>query len=236
MKTNILVVICLFVAVGAVPSQENGGSSGQESSSATIESLYLNSSLGMSVIRSQLETGSREQQILALSVLNEQIRRGEIDGTDPRVFAMVRFAMDQGVNVQARLYGGTDLTDYRPLVRREAARVMGSVATREAHDFLVQAVLKDPEPSVRSQAAFSLAQMNLDDGGESIEAITQMVVREHMVGRDEGSIFASLSALAMFPMDPDEHQETRNILVEIAQDFLYPRVVREKAIEVLSGM
>ncbi len=232
MIVQTLIIAALLVAPGVAHGQQ----SGEESAEVTIETLYLSSSLGVPVMRAQLETGSRDQQVAALAALQNQIREGGVDPTDPEVFAMVRFALDQGVHVRARLNGSLDLTDYRPLVRIEAARTLGMLGTAEAHDYLLGAILNDPEPSVRGQAAYALATLGLDDGGAAVTAITEMIFREHTIGRDVGAIYDGLSALSTFELDPYGDAETRTIAVQVAQDFAYPRVLREKAIEVLAGM
>ncbi|MFW5644066.1 MAG: HEAT repeat domain-containing protein [Alkalispirochaeta sp.] len=242
-------ILVLFVVAGIAAQSEYDArpTSGTRSAANTgaddtttvqsVEDLYLSSAVTVETLGAQLLSPERTVQFLALSTLEHQIETGLIDPTNPEVLEALSPLVKQGVLVVSR-GGDRSIEIYDPGVRREAVRVMGRLGTAPARASLVQTVRHDPEPTVRAEALFALARIGHDPSGEVTRTIAGMMMNEHIQMFDEGVIYAAVTAIGEIAANPDSVVDpaSREMLIHVASDYRYSRMVRHLALDTLARM
>lgn len=203
----------------------------------SIEELYLNSDITLAALKAQMESPERDMQLLAINTLENQLDQGAFEGENPEVLAALDDLVQQGVIERSR-NAERSIHAYDPMVRREAVRVVGKLTGEGAQQVLVRTVRYDPEPVVRAQALLGLARMGVDPTGEVTQTIAKMMLREHVGNFDEGVVYAAVFALGEIAGNEESVVDPASLemLVNVASDGRYPRVIRELALQTLSTL
>lgn len=201
-----------------------------ESSEKTIEELYLDSLVSIGKIDAQIRTGGREQQMVALRALKDQIESGAIDPNDPMVIETVGYAVGQGVT-RIPSPAGNRLNTYHPLVRRSAAQILSYSDTEEARRILLDIVRYDPEPVVQAEALNSLGSIGNDPDGNITEAIARMLIQETITRRDPTLALSGIIAIETLAKNDNNFISplAREALVDVAEAN-YARMIRVRAL------
>lgn len=233
MKPTTVFFLTILTAAIVVPAL----SQPLESPPESVEDLYLNSGVSVETLAVQLRSPERQVQLLALSTLEHQIDTGSVDRSDPAVLNALTPLVDQGVFVISR-NSERSIEIYDPVVRREAVRVVGKLETPDAREALVETVRHDPEPTVCAEALFAFARMGTDPSGEITRAIAGMMMSEHVQTFDEGVIFAAVTAIGEIANDPESIVDpaSREMLIYVASDYRYPKMIRNRALDALSRL
>ena len=137
----------------------------------TVEEAFLQEAMEMLIIRETSRSDSREQKLIALEYVGNALERGS---TNDEIRATLEFLSLEGTMNQTRERGRL-MNDY-PEVRREAARYLGILGTREASVALMRITRTENEPMVLQEAIKSLGQItaaeDVDDAVASIVWIT----------------------------------------------------------------
>jgi hypothetical protein len=203
----------------------------------TIDEIYLESEISVRTLRAQLQTNNQELQMVALAALEDQIHKGVVSRNNEDAFMALAGVMEEGA-YKLTHSGQTIPRHYHPLVRQEAARIMGLMETDKVLTQLTLTVAIDPEPAVRAQALYALAEIGRDPDGRITETIAKMMLREHLQIPDFRVTYAALVAIERINADPlnTVHGAAVEMLLEVAQGGPYNQLIRNKAREILTAM
>lgn len=103
---------------------------------------------------------------------------------------------------------------------------------------LLTNVLAAPEPSVRAKALYSRARIGVDPDRTVSRAIAKRLLREYLADLDPSMVYAALVALESIYADSDNplYPEAREMVIRVSSGGPYPRLIREKALHLLSTM
>ncbi len=224
----LLVILCL--SISGVFAQE-----GEDDENLTIEELYLSQDIELQIIRSQALTNDRDMKMLALQTIRNMVKEGGVEN-NPGVFTVLGVLAVEGTNRQVR-EGGTVVNNY-PMVRKEAAELLGSIGGEKAKNILLDILEVDPEPMVLSEAVYALGQIGLNDNGDVTDRIVWTLSRENAKQvPDNNFAFATLLAIERLAQAEGgvKDPEIINVLLGVAAGK-YIKDVRLKAVDVLGTL
>ena len=160
-----LLIVALFAA-----STVMGQSSDSEMS---IEESYLQEAIEMMIIRETSRSDSLDQKLLALEHIGAAIERGS---TNEEIRTTLEFLSLEGTQNKARMAGR--LVNNHPSVRRQAAKYLGDVGTKEAKDALLKICSSDNEPMVLQEAIKSLGNIGMNENDDVINTIVWVMNRD----------------------------------------------------------
>lgn len=228
MKNRIMIIgfIALFSTL-ALYAQE---------SEQTIEELYLQSALKVQIIRTEAESLDRDMKMIALTDIDQMIISGEAED-NPEIISILGKLAGEGVTNVVRQQGHIE-NDY-PIVRREAARLLGKIGTEGAAKELNTVLLTDPEPMVMSEAILAVSNIPVEDKETRNRSMVAAIYRQTAVNKDNNFAYTYLQALENIarrekgfnsPMVLEE-------VAKIADDRQgYHRAVRERAFSLLKTL
>ena len=165
----ILVITTLFV----VPTVM-GQSSGKSKEEMSIEESYLLEYMEMSTIRETTRSNDESQKNIALELIANALDRGS---TNEELRTSLEFLSLESTQNQVRQ--GRRLSNDFPLVRRQAARLLGNVGTKEAKAALIKICTADKEPMVLQEAVKSLSTIGMNDNDDAVNTIVWTVEKFH---------------------------------------------------------
>ncbi len=205
----------------------------------TIEELFLQSAIRVQIIRTEASSPDRDLKLIALKDIEQMIDEGQV-GEDSEIVEILGDLSREGVAFQVREQGAV-VNDF-PIVRREAARLLGEVGTEEANQALQGILLNDPEPMVMSEAVVAIAKnapLDGSDNGETLRVMGAAMYRQTAYNKDNNFAYAyqlSIESLYSrgYPVtDPFVFEEVAKIADPRGG---YNRVVREKALRLLKDL
>ena len=237
--TLVLAALLLLPVYGFAQTVESDTQGSRDLSRLqTIDELYLESQISVQILKAQIMSDSLEHQLLGLAAMEDQLAAGTLDPHNREAFDALTHVLEQGVFSVARS-GNQVPYDYNPIVRHKAARIMGLVGTEEARKKLVQTVELDPDASVRTQALYALADIGEDPDGSVTFAIARMLRSENLRQTpNDNAVFAALVAVERINGNADStmHSMVVDVLVDVAVGRGFNRLIRSKALQVLSLM
>ena len=232
---RVLLVIAALLAGAAValPAQQTATSSagGKE---ITIEELFLKS-VEMQILREKAFSDDYEIKLGALDDLEKKIDSGSYSADDAQVEFVAEYLSLEGSGHVTR-QDGHQINDF-PEVRRRAAALLGRIGTDQAKDALVRVLFIDPDPMVKSEAAYGLGVIGLNKNNEVSQALAFAYNREDPTKPDNNFGYALCLAVEKIAKktggikDPGAY----TMLVKIAQGN-YLRTVKTKALQVLEEL
>lgn len=234
-RPAVLSIVGLLLLPGArsAQSQEDAEPTEQR----TIEELYLEANASVAVLSTQVRSGSLEQRLLAMEAISTRFGDGRLSAEEPEIIAALSVALLEGVTTLTNS-GSRTPSNYYPTVRREAARLLGFSPAEEARDALMATLHHDPEPSVKAQAMISLGRIGRDPNGEVSYMFGRILAIEDLGQPDESLVLSGMLAIEMLALANGEDsvdELARQALVTVV-DGNYPRVLRAKALDILSRM
>ncbi len=227
MKSILIPVILLLIfAHGAVAEDDPGAG-------RTIEELFLSQDIELQILRSQALGTDQEMKRLALRNIRSMVEQGvQSEG----MYVILEALSQEGVARQIRS-GGSVVNNF-PLIRREAAELLGQVGGERAKNSLVRILRDDPEPMVLAEAAYALGSIGINDNNEVSDHLVQTLLRENASSTPDNnlafSIIISLERLSEANSGL-AHPEVVNVLLETASSP-YIRAVRQRAVEAIVNM
>lgn len=222
-------LIIAFIAAAAISAQNSNSKNASDEKS--VEESYLQEAIELMIIKETSQSGSLDQKLLALQYIGEAIERGN---TSDDIRQALEYLSMEGVMNQARENGR--LVNNFPLARREAAKYLGQLGSKEAQTALINICRYEPEPMVLQEAIKSLGDC-ADENSNALEAIVWIVGRFNVLNPDNLMALAAVDAIAKIAnrnggiKDPG----AAALLIRIA-DGPYIRPVQNKARQVLNDL
>lgn len=232
MKTILILFLCLLVFPFSIFSQDRSADR-DDTASRTIEDLFLSQDIELQILRSQALGTDPEMKRLALRNIRTMVEQGtQLEG----MYVILEALASEGVARQIRS-GGAVVNNF-PLIRREAAELLGQIGGTRAKDTLVRILRDDPEPMVLAEAAYALGIIGLNENSEVSDHLVHTLLRENAKSAPDNnlafSIIISLERLSEANgglADP----EVINALLEAASSP-YIRTVRRRAVDAIVNM
>jgi hypothetical protein len=239
MKTKALCILFslyFFISITAVFAQsEDSTSTGKEPS---VEELYLKNPQ-LQIINEEAAADGRESKLLAVSHAEDSLKKG-VSGDEEYTMVLIlgRLAGEGTTTILSRQ---GRVVNYFPEVRGQACSalqfVQGDKAKAKAVNILIGVLVNDVDPIVKSNAAYALGIIGLNENGYTVQAIASAIkVQDELAPNDN---FAYVSALALGKIAKANNgiyqPQAFRALVRIAQGN-YSRVVKDKALEVLEEL
>ena len=179
-KAYVILFVSIATAVGA-----------QDGTDQTIEELFLGQQIELQIMRSQASSSDRDVKLLALENIRAMVEGGSVsDG----VYDVLDILALEGTKNQVR--EGNTVVNSFPMIRREAAELLGQVGGERAVGSLIDILRADPEPTVLAEAAFSLGQIGINENNEVSGFLVQALLIENAsVVPDNNLAFAIILAL-----------------------------------------
>jgi HEAT repeat protein len=221
-----------ILVVGVIFAQNAGDTTKKEES---IEELYLmNPALRIAYETSRSE--ERESKLLAISQINDLIDKGVNSKDEEQITVILRDLSAQGTTIILREKGR--LINYYVDVRREACRALGTVksaeAKRKAVKVLISVLYNDDDPIVKSNAAYALGNLGINENEESASALARALEIQDNLAPNDNFAYSSILAIKKIAETNNGMSEPAalRVLVRITQGN-YNRSVKDKALEVL---
>lgn len=135
-------------------------------SEMSIEESYLQEAMELMIIRETSRSDSREQKLIAIEHIANALERGSTN--DELRSTLEYLSLEGTIN---RVSHGKRLMNNYPEVRREAAKYLGMVGTKEAKTALIRICTSDSEPMVLQEAIKSLGDIGINDNDDTINAV-----------------------------------------------------------------
>jgi HEAT repeat protein len=159
LKRYFALLITAFFALSSVMGQSTD-------SETSIEESYLQEAIQMMIIRETSRSDSLDQKLIALEHIRNAIDRGS---TNEELRLTLEYLSLEGTQNKARM--GNRLLNNYPSVRREAAKYLGDIGTKEAKNALLKICTSDNEPMVLQEAIKSLGTIGMNDNDDVINTI-----------------------------------------------------------------
>jgi len=160
-----MLIIMALYAISTVMGQSND-------SEMSIEESYLQEALELMIIRETSRADTRDQKMIALEYIGNALERGS---TNDELRSTLEYLSLEGT--QNRTLQGGRLMNNFPDVRRQAAKYLGVVGTKEAKDTLVKICLSENEPMVLQEVVKSLGTIGMNDNNDTINAVVWVATR-----------------------------------------------------------
>lgn len=208
---------------------------------ATIEDSFLRQQIELQILRSQARSTDRDAKLFALETVREMYENGRLEES-AELFDIVRTLATEGTSNQVRRAGR--VVNNFPVVRKEAAALLGDIGGRDAQRVLLVIVREDPEPMVLAEAVYALGKVGaLDNADEVADHLVFTLTRENArIAPDNNLALATLLALErLFESglefrDPVQLQNTIGLIIDMSTNYRYITIVRNRARSVLSSL
>ena len=207
----------------------------------TIEDVFLRQQIELQILQSQARSTDRESKLLALETVRKMFESGDLE-PDERTFDIIQDLATEGTSNQVR-QSGRIINNY-PVVRKEAAALLGDIGGQEAQTVLLSMVREDPEPMVLAEAIYALGKIGPEDNADMVaDHIVYTLIRENAkISPDNNLALATLLALQrLFDAgiefeDPDQLSDTIGLIIDISTNYRYITIVRDRARDVLAQL
>jgi HEAT repeat protein len=235
-KCFVAVLMLLMLSAGSALSQTP-----QQDRPSTIEDVFLRQQIEMQILASQARSNEYESKLLALQTIRRLHESGSFHAS-PETFGIVQSLATEGTSHQIR-QSGRVINNY-PVVRKEAAALLGDIGGREAQEVLLKVVRDDPETMVLAEAIYSLGKIGPGENADAVaEHIVFTLLRENArLSPDNNLALATLFSLqrlfeaGMQFRDPVRLRETIELIIDISTNYRYITMVRERAHDVLAEL
>jgi len=160
--------IMTLLVVSVVMGQSND-------SEMSIEESYLQEAIEMMIIRETSRSDSLDQKLLALEHIGSAIERGS---TNEEIRTTLEYLSLEGTQNKARMSGR--LVNNHPTVRRQAAKYLGDLGTKEAKETLLRICSSENEPMVLQEAIKALGTIGMNESDDVINTIVWVMNRDTM--------------------------------------------------------
>ena len=231
MKRTLAAVLVLVVcATGIAFAQDTG-----DERPATIEELYLSQEIEIQIISSQARSNDRDSKLLAIETIRGLYKDGDLQIT-PELFTVVEALATEGTSRVVR--SGGRIVNYFPVVRKEAAALLGEIGGPGAMKVLLEIIREDPEPMVLAEAIWGLGTIGLNDDNEVTDHLIFALTRENaQLAPDNNLAMASLLALEkLVDQGVSLDSDAVAMIIDISTNYRYITMVRDRARAVLAGL
>jgi HEAT repeat protein len=208
----------------------------------TIEELYLEQP-ELALIQQYAITVDRDSNLLALDQIESMITENRMSGNEAIILSILNELAQSGtahVNLE-----NNRVINYFPMVRKKATELIGVLGnetgdeevTQKAEIMLINILISDDEVMVKSEAAYALGVIGLNQHGAAVQAIAKEIRVRTAIAPDNNFAFAVILAIDKIAQAQEglSDYEGYAALIDIMQGS-YNRMVKEKALEVLNSM
>ncbi len=208
----------------------------------TIEELFLEQP-ELALIQQYAITVDRDSNLLALDQIESMLTENRMSGNEAIILGILNELAQSGtahINME-----NNRVINYFPMVRKKATRligVLGSVTGDEtikqnAEIMLIGILTNDDEVMVKSEAAFALGVIGLNQYGAAVQAIAKEIRVRTAIAPDNNFAIAVIDAIDKIAQAQGglSDYEGYAALIDIMQGS-YRRIVKEEALEVLNSM
>lgn len=229
-KTLAAAVVLTVVMTGFAFAQNTGGGR-----PATIEELYLSQEIEIQIISSQARSNDRASKLLAIETIRGLYDSGDLRIT-PELFTVIESLATEGTSREVR--SGGRIINYFPVVRKEAAALLGDLGGVDAKNVLLEIVREDPEPMVLAEAIYGLGKIGLNEDNEVTDHLIFVLTRANAdFAPDNNLALASLLALEkLVDQGVVLDSNTVGLIIEISNNYRYITMVRDRALYVLAQL
>jgi HEAT repeat protein len=237
--SKIVFIMILFMCTAVIGFSQEGEADGQGNGELTIEELYLSQNVQLQILRGQALSDDRDMKLLALQSIRSMIEDGGVSGDNPGVLTVLEALANEGTRRQVR--SGVVVTNNYPMVRKEAANLLGEIGGERSRGILLDIMANDPEPMVLSEAVYSLGAIGVTDETDIGQMLATMswTLNNQTESQTPDNNFAYAALLAVEKLANKlggiEDPEIINSLLNVASGN-YIRAVRLKAIDVIYKM
>ncbi|MCD6123315.1 MAG: HEAT repeat domain-containing protein [Spirochaetales bacterium] len=235
MKTKYYFVLTLIIMLSiAVPLTAQNNSKEKNKKELTVEELYLKD-IEFQILKEKAFSNDRDMKLKALNDLEKQINEGSVNKDNREVEFVLEYLSMEGIG--RKVLENRRLTNYFPEVRRRSCNLLGKIGGEQAKNALIAVLLNDNEPMVKSEAAYALGNIGLNDNNEVVKALLFALNQQDPTRVDNNFAYAIILSLEKIAKknngikDPSAYRA----LVKIAQGN-YIRTVKNKALHVLDEM
>ena len=236
-KSFATAIVLLILTGGAIFAQ----STGDQSRPATIEDVFLRQQIEMQILASQARSTERENKLIALETVRSMYESGDLQATQ-ETFNIVQLLATEGTSNQVR-QSGRVINNY-PVVRKEAAALLGDIGGPQAQRVLLTMVREDPEPMVLAEAIYALGKIGPQENADMVaNHIVFALTRENArISPDNNLALATLIALqrlfedGMVVEDPNQLRDLVGLIIDISTNYRYITMVRDRARDVLGRL
>jgi hypothetical protein len=125
-----------------------------------------------------------------LSRIINQAKSGGVSPEDKTTMMVLRYLAGEGT-LAIKSNGSFSALDF-PDARRAACEALGYIGGKSAREILLDVLKAETEPSVLSQAVFSLGTMNAEPDGELIRIFTALLERRVLAPGGDNNLAAAL--------------------------------------------
>lgn len=238
MKKSFATGLALLVLFGAAAFAQQAADADRPS---TIEDVFLRQQIEMQILASQARSSDRASKLTALETVRKMYESGDLQAA-PETFDIITLLATEGTSNQVR-QAGRVINNY-PVVRKEAAALLGDVGGPQAQNVLLTMVREDPEPMVLAEAIYALGKIGPQENADMVgDHIVYTLTRENAkISPDNNLALATLLALqrlfegGMEFEDPDQLQDTVGLIIDISTNYRYISIVRDRARDVLARL
>lgn len=211
----------------------------QSDDEQTIEQLYLQNNVQSQIIRAEAYSNDQDMKLIAISDIEAMVEDGKVAEDDPVIIQILFDLGQEGISRQVREQGHV-INDF-PIVRKEAARLLGDIGGPQARQALTNILLTDPEPMVMSEAVIAMAKSGPDDTGKSQRVMASAMYRQTATKRDNNFAVAYLNAIEIMYKNGEEIRDpfVFEEIIKIADPSCgYRTIVQKRAkalLKVLQG-
>jgi len=229
-RTLAAVVVLVVVMTGFVFAQDTAGDR-----PATIEELYLSQEIEIQIISSQARSNDRDSKLLAIETIRKLYDAEDLQIT-PELFTVIESLATEGTSREVRSAGR--VINYFPVVRKEAAALLGDIGGPGAKSVLLEMVREDPEPMVLAEAIYGLGKIGLNDDNEVTDHLIYVLSRENaQYAPDNNLALATLLAVEkLVEQGVSLDSDTVGMIIDISTNYRYITMVRDRARDVLAGL
>ncbi len=234
-KSLATVLVLLILSSGFAFAQSDGDRP------STIEDVFLRQQIELQILASQARSTERENKLVALETVRKMYESGDLQAS-PETFAIIELLATEGTSNQVR-QSGRVINNY-PVVRKEAAALLGDVGGPRAQSVLLVMVREDPEPMVLAEAVYALGKIGPQENADMVaNHIVYTLTRENAkISPDNNLALATLIALqrlfdaGMEFEDANQLRDTVGLIIDISTNYRYITIVRERARDVLARL
>jgi hypothetical protein len=230
----ILVMVFLPMILGA---QSNGGNESSDRE-PPIEELYLKNP-ELQIINEEATSNDREAKLRAITRVEKTLKEGTSTDEEYTIALILGHLAGEGTTTLHSEQGR--LINYFPEVRGQACNALQFVksdkAKAKAVNILIGVLINDIDPIVKSNAAYALGEIGLNEDERAAKALAEAVEIQDIMAPNDNFAYVAALAFEKIAKANDGIYEPRayRALVKIAQGN-YSKVVKDKALEVLEEL
>ena len=232
-KLFIIIAILMVVLINFSIFPQDDSQTNQERE-ITVEELYLRN-IEFQILKEKAFAGGRDMKLQALDDLEDMIEGDRVMDDNSQIAFVLEYLAFEGTTRKVRM--SNRLVNDFPEVRRKASELLGQIGGERAKDVLLTVLLQDEEPMVKSQAAYSLGLIGINNNEEVGRIMAHVLNGMTNTNPDNNFAFATLYA---FEKIAEKNNGIRDALVfqsiiGVAQGN-YIDIVKSKALQLLDSM